>query len=176
MVSVAQLAEHRTVAPMVVGSSPIAHPSNCKGLRQKGVTPCLLMAPAGPLTLGHDFLSAHCEPPCSRKENSQFTNGTFIVAKTLIAPEDIAANSAGGTLGYLLARYARFADYLYFRMEYWPCRGNFASDPVTYYWHMKAHLVLKLSGFEATGDSMLKYVDLHPGYFITGEKGRLGKT
>ena len=34
MVGVAQLAEHRVVAPAVAGSSPVVHPSKFKGLGQ----------------------------------------------------------------------------------------------------------------------------------------------
>jgi hypothetical protein len=34
MVGVAQLAEHRVVAPAVAGSSPVVHPNKFKGLGQ----------------------------------------------------------------------------------------------------------------------------------------------
>ncbi len=36
MVGVAQTVEHRVVAPVVAGSSPVAHPNDVKGLAKKG--------------------------------------------------------------------------------------------------------------------------------------------
>ena len=41
MVSVAQLVEHRVVVPVVVGSSPIAHPSPLSGKNSKIQVPHL---------------------------------------------------------------------------------------------------------------------------------------
>ena len=81
--------------------------------------------------------------------------------------EDFIANSAGQFLAYALQVNPTLDEKLDFRIVYNPQDG-LNSDPLTDYESAKYLLATKLSGFEKTKNNILKYGEIHLGYYARG--------
>lgn len=82
------------------------------------------------------------------------------------AYEDFVANGVGAAFGYLYYTHPTLSERLDFRMEYEPTFED--ADIFTDYGHHKYLLALKLSGFEATRRTPLRFVELQAGYYTRG--------
>jgi len=80
--------------------------------------------------------------------------------------EDIYMNVAGGFTGYLLYKHPEIEKKIDFRMEYRPRCDT--ADFLTDFTQMKFLMAVKLSGFDLTRDSHLRYLELQTGYFVRG--------
>lgn len=86
--------------------------------------------------------------------------------------EDVLMNLSGAGFGYLMESCPELDRKLDFRVEYLPEFGSdFSFDLITDYEHLKYLLVLKGSGFDALGDSWLRYLELHAGYYTRNYEG-----
>lgn len=83
-----------------------------------------------------------------------------------LSPEDLVMNSAGALGAWALHRSPALARRLDFRVSWEPSFGQ--GDIVTDYDHLKYLLALKLNGFESLGDSPLRWVELHVGFYTRG--------
>jgi hypothetical protein len=79
--------------------------------------------------------------------------------------EDVVSNITGAAASYFLHEYHQLSEKIDLRVEY---RPSGESDISTDYAHMKFLLALKAEGFEAVTHPLLKYLELHIGYFAEG--------
>jgi hypothetical protein len=80
--------------------------------------------------------------------------------------EDFIADILGVTAGYFWHTNPSLAKKIDFRVEYAPSFGSDnVTDFTTDYEHMKHLLAIKAEGFELFEDSMMKYLELHLGYY-----------
>lgn len=82
--------------------------------------------------------------------------------------EDCVANVAGVGAGYIWGKYPRLAEKIDFRLEYRPDFSNNDFDPFTNYEQQRYLIAIKADGFEAITNPILKYGELHLGYFARG--------
>lgn len=80
--------------------------------------------------------------------------------------EDAVMNLMGSLAGYLLYTNPDLANKIDFRVEYIPDFGKL--DFITDYENQKFLAALKLDGFDFAKDSVLKYFELHLGYYTRG--------
>ncbi|GAA3526484.1 DUF2279 domain-containing protein [Zobellella aerophila] len=80
--------------------------------------------------------------------------------------EDVIANGVGSTASYYLSIYPELAEKIDIRWEYGvkPQQADFITD----YQNSKFLVALKLSGFDAFKQGVLKYGELHLGYLARG--------
>ena len=84
--------------------------------------------------------------------------------------EDFLVNGIGTTLGYWLFTNEDLAEKIDFRVEY---KTSFSeADVFNEYDKMKYLFAFKLSGYSSTRNSLLKYIELHLGYFSRGYDDR----
>jgi hypothetical protein len=88
--------------------------------------------------------------------------------------EDFLANTSGAALSYLLGQNKSLSRKIDFRVEYLPSKsmrnGN-VDDLLTDYTGMKHLLALKINGFEAAQNNLLKYLELQFGFYTRGYLG-----
>lgn len=82
--------------------------------------------------------------------------------------EDMTANLAGATVGWLLLRYPDWQRKVDLRWDYRPSLSEFEPDISTDYEHSRYLLALKAEGFEALRKPGLEYLELHLGYYARG--------
>lgn len=82
--------------------------------------------------------------------------------------EDLTADIAGATLGYLRSTYPELEEKVDFRIEYIPSGNEKGFTLQSDYSGQKYLLALKLSGFETFEETPLRFVELHAGYFARG--------
>jgi uncharacterized protein YfiM (DUF2279 family) len=79
--------------------------------------------------------------------------------------EDVIANITGAAASYILHANPELSEKIDLRVEYRPS-GN--SDIVTDYDHMKFLVAVKAEGFKSIDNNLLKYLELHFGYYARG--------
>jgi len=82
--------------------------------------------------------------------------------------EDWIANAVGAGAGFIWGKYPRLAQKIDFRMEYRPDFSSNDFDPFTNYEKQRYLIAIKADGFEAVTSSILKYGELHLGYYAHG--------
>jgi uncharacterized protein YfiM (DUF2279 family) len=82
--------------------------------------------------------------------------------------EDLTADIAGATLGYLRSTYPELEEKVDFRIEYIPSRNEKGFALQSDYSGQKYLLALKLAGFESFEETPLRFVELHAGYYARG--------
>lgn len=81
--------------------------------------------------------------------------------------EDMTMNVFGAAVAYLRQAVPGMRDVVDLRLNYWPS-GDKGFDPVGDYSGQKFLFAFKLSGISALGDTPLRYVELHTGYYARG--------
>lgn len=83
--------------------------------------------------------------------------------------EDMLMNTLGAGLGYAFDRYPELAHKIDLRLEYHPSlSGEFESDLVTDYEHLKYLVAIKAEGFDSIEHPLLQALELHFGYYTRG--------
>lgn len=82
--------------------------------------------------------------------------------------EDMLMNCLGAAAGYWMGTHPEWQRRLDLRLEYAPSLSDFETDVITDYEHHKYLLALKADGFDILGDSPLRYLELHLGYYVRG--------
>ncbi len=83
--------------------------------------------------------------------------------------EDLAMDSIGALISYILTIRPDIDKKIDLRIEYWPSPGfKLDEDVVADYSGMKHLIALKGSGFKELEDTFLKYFELHFGYYTRG--------
>ncbi|RME38875.1 MAG: DUF2279 domain-containing protein [Deltaproteobacteria bacterium] len=82
--------------------------------------------------------------------------------------QDMTANLAGATVGWLLLRYPDWQRKVDLRWDYRPSLSDPETDISTDYEHSRYLLALKAEGFEALRRPGLDYLELHLGYYARG--------
>lgn len=80
--------------------------------------------------------------------------------------EDCILNLMGSMTGYLLYTRPDLSEKIDFRMEYRPDFNT--GDVFTDYEHQKFLMAIKFDGFSRTRNTVLKYLELHLGYYARG--------
>jgi hypothetical protein len=81
--------------------------------------------------------------------------------------EDVVANTVGALFYYAREKYPALKNRVDLRLEYLPdFQGG--GDVFTMYNSMKYLFALKFSGFESMQDNLLKYGEIHLGYYTRG--------
>ncbi|MEQ5835880.1 DUF2279 domain-containing protein [Marinobacter sp. NFXS9] len=80
--------------------------------------------------------------------------------------EDLIANAIGGIAGYYRYRYPSLAKKIDLRWEvgFQPNQGDIVTD----YDNAKYLVAVKLNGFDLPGNSFLRHLELHAGYYTRG--------
>ena len=80
--------------------------------------------------------------------------------------QDMLFNAAGAALGYVLWEYPEINRKIDFRAEYDPFpRGKRQLDVTTDYQRLKYLIAVKADGFEEVTNPLLRYLELHVGYY-----------
>ncbi|WP_300455123.1 DUF2279 domain-containing protein [Desulfobacula sp.] len=82
------------------------------------------------------------------------------------AYEDFIMNLVGSVTGYVLRSHPGLSEKIDFRIEYQPKFNQF--DISTDYDHQKFLMALKFDGFHFAQTTILKYLELHLGYYARG--------
>ena len=82
--------------------------------------------------------------------------------------EDMVANFVGVSTGYIWTKYPKLAEKIDFRMEYRPDFNTGDLDPAGKYDNQRYLIAIKADGFRAVTNSILKYGELHLGYYAHG--------
>lgn len=82
--------------------------------------------------------------------------------------EDAVANTVGVAAGFIWGKYPRLAEKVDFRMEYRPKFNSKDLDPFTNYERQRYLIAVKADGFKAVTNPILKYGELHVGYYAHG--------
>ena len=82
--------------------------------------------------------------------------------------EDWVANLVGCGVGYIWGKYPKMAEKIDFRIEYLPDFNSDDLDPFTNYENQRYLMAIKANGFKAFSNSILKYGELHLGYYAHG--------
>ena len=82
--------------------------------------------------------------------------------------EDFLANLVGVGAGFIWGKYPRLAEKIDFRMEYRPDFNSNDLDLFTNYENQRYLIAIKAEGFEAISNPILKYGELHVGYYVDG--------
>lgn len=77
--------------------------------------------------------------------------------------EDFIMNGVGSYAGYLLDTHPALAEKLDLRIEYDPTGGS--TDPFTDYENSRYLMALKLEGFNQVQNEVLRFVEIHAGYY-----------
>jgi hypothetical protein len=82
--------------------------------------------------------------------------------------EDMVVNVAAVGAGYIWGKYPRLAEKIDFRVEYRPDFNSEDFDPFGNYENQRYLISIKADGFKAVKNQILKYGELHFGYYAHG--------
>ena len=82
--------------------------------------------------------------------------------------EDFLANTVGACAGYIWGKYPRLAEKIDFRIEYRPDFNSNDLDLFTNYENQRFLIAIKAEGFKVVTNPILKYGELHVGYYAHG--------
>jgi hypothetical protein len=82
--------------------------------------------------------------------------------------EDMLVNVVGVGTGYIWGKYPRLAEKIDFRMEYRPDFNSDDLDPFGNYDNQRYLIAIKADGFKVVTNPILKYGELHFGYYAHG--------
>jgi len=82
--------------------------------------------------------------------------------------EDMLVNVVGVGTGYIWGKYPRLAEKIDFRMEFGPDFNSDDLDPFGNYDNQRYLIAIKADGFKVVTNPILKYGELHFGYYAHG--------
>jgi hypothetical protein len=82
--------------------------------------------------------------------------------------EDMVANAVGVSTGYIWGKYPKLAEKIDFRIEYRPDFNGGDLDPSGKYDNQRYLIAIKADGFKAITNPILKFGELHLGYYAHG--------
>ena len=82
--------------------------------------------------------------------------------------EDMVVNAVAVSTGYIWGKYPKLAEKIDFRVEYRPDFNKDDLDPFGDYENQRYLIAIKADGFKAISNPILKYGELHLGYYAHG--------